>query len=168
MQGRWTLVALIASLALNLFLVGAGATVFVTGGPWRHAAPVQRSIPRRAARSLSPDHRAAFLAMLRREGQSVRDENHLARRLRLEAWGSLGDANFDPAAAKATLARANALNHASRAEVEAAIIDFAAPLPAPERAGFGQAMRQAILSKAAPEPRPAARRGASPGLTPGP
>jgi len=146
MSGRWPLVALIASLALNLFLLGAGATVLVLGGRWLHTPPVQRSIPRRAAAALTPDHQAVFLALLREEGKSVRGDNQSARRLRVDAWGSLGDANLDPAAVKASLARANAMNDASRAKVEAAIIDFATPLPTSERAAFGQAMRRAILA----------------------
>jgi len=163
MAGRWTLVALIASLALNLFLLGTGATALLLGARWLRADPVQRSIPHRAAAAFTPDHRAAFLAMLRDEGTSVRGDNRQARRLRVDAWGSLGDTNLDPAAARAKLTQANALNQASRAKVEAAIIDFAVALPRPERAAFGQAMRRAILANGpvAPErgaPPPTGRR----------
>ena len=85
--------------------------------------------------------------MLRAQGRSVRGDNQAARRLRVDAWAALGDANLDPTTVKANLAQANAMNSASRAKVEAAIIDFAAPLPAPERAAFGQAIRRAILKQ---------------------
>ena len=145
METQTVRIALLLSLALNLFLAGLVGAWVVT----RHHAlgdPLgQRPIARRAAAGLTPDHRDAFVSVLRSVGKGVRLDNQAARRLRAGAWASLADANADPAAIKTALAQASAINRRSRATVESAIVDFAAGLPPTERAAFGQAMSAAIM-----------------------
>ena len=143
MPDRTRPVALIASLALNVFLVAAiGAVLFLGAAPGRQSPlPVLRQ----AASSLDPDDRARFLAVLRQQGRAAKPDNQRARMLRLEGWAALGDAALDPAAIKAKLAQARNLNVATRGAVEDAVVDFAAALPTPERAAFGKSLRTSIL-----------------------
>jgi len=142
MTARWVKIALIVSAALNLFLVAAGATLIALNmNRVRHRLP-QRPTLRAAALSLAPDRRTRFITLLRTEGEGVQGANRQARALRAAAWESLATPRFDPLIAKADLARARALNQASRATVEDGVLDFAAALPAAERARFGAAMRR--------------------------
>ena len=158
MTARWTSIALIASAALNLFLLGTAITVIAMGAHrTRHRLP-QRTALRAAALSLPPEQRSRFIALLRAEGDSIEGAGRQARDLRAAAWGSLAAPSFDPLVAKADLARARALNLTSRGAVEDGVLDFAAGLPAGERAGFGEAMRRAAArqSRSAPPASPAA------------
>ena len=144
MTGRWFRLALVASVALNLFLVGVGGTMLFLKAHARSAAGVQRSPLRAAASSLSQTHRTAFLELLQTEGKVVQADNHQARRWREEAWASLSTDEFKPADAEARLASARSLNMRTRGTVEAAVMQFAAGLPRNERAAFGDSMRRAI------------------------
>ena len=140
---RPPLLALIASVALNLFLIAAiGVVVFLGAGPARR---IQQPVLRHAAQSLNPVDRAGFLTMLRTQGRAAKPSNQRARALRQEGWGSLGDPVFDPVAVKAKLAQARNLNLATRGAVEDAVVDFAAGLPPPERAAMGEVLRTTIL-----------------------
>jgi uncharacterized membrane protein len=159
MTARWTSIALIASGALNLFLIGTGVTLIALGANGVSDRSPERPNLRAAAMSLAPEHRRQFNALLRAEGKSVHDANRRARALRIATWSSLATATFDPATAKADLARARALNQESRGKVEDGVLDFAAGLPAVERAGFGEAMRRAAArqSRVSPPANPAAK-----------
>ena len=142
MDRSWSLIALIASLTLNLFLVGAGAGVIALGARMAHERPAPAL--RRAALDLSPPYRGAFLAVLRTRARSVRAPVLQARGLRRAVWESLGAASFDPAAAKASLRQARLMDADSRGKVEDAVIAFAIALPAQQRTNLGQAMSRAI------------------------
>jgi uncharacterized membrane protein len=145
MTGRWTLVALSISAALNLFLLGAAAGVIALGVRMAHEKPPPRpGALREAAIALSPGHRPAFFAVLRARNQASRPDADQMRDLRRGAWSSLAATPFDAAAAKAKLAQARDLDQQTRAKLEDAVIDFAATLPADERAALGQVMRQSI------------------------
>ena len=154
MKGRWTIILLVASLALNLFLIGAAAGVIALGARIAEASPVARPGPvlRRAAMALTPENRRSFVAVLRESGQAARPTTQQARQLRREAGASVGDTTFDAAAAKAKLGEARTLDQASRARIEDAVIDFAASLPTDERKRFGAAMARAIPTGAAAAP----------------
>lgn len=145
MTGRWTRIALAVSLAVNVFLIGAGATVIARNAQGQLARSPTRPALRAAAMGLAPKDRDALMAMLHIQGRGAKHANREARALRAEAWGSLGAANFDPAAAKAKLARARALNHAARGAVENGVIDFAATLPPGERVALSQALGRGVL-----------------------
>lgn len=140
MSARQLTAALIVSVALNLFLIAAGITfIALDAHRPRHRLP-ERPTLRAAALSLAPDQKTKFIALLEIEGDRVQGANRQARALRAAAWGSLAAARFDPLVAKADLARARALNQASRAQVENGVLDFAAALPTADRARFGAAM----------------------------
>ena len=142
MTARWTSIALIASAALNLFLLGTAITVIAMGAHrTRHRLP-QRTALRAAALSLPPEQRSRFIALLRAEGDSIEGAGRQARDLRAAAWGSLAAPSFDPLVAKADLARARALNLTSRGAVEDGVLDFATALSPADRARFGEAMRR--------------------------
>ena len=142
MSDRNRLIALIASLALNVFLIGAVGAVLVLGGG-RPKGPLP--VLRHAAEALGPADHARFLALLRAQGRIARPDNQRAHALRLEGWGTLGDPVFDPAGVKAKLAQARQINLTTRGAVDDAVIDFAANLPASQRAVLGDALRATIL-----------------------
>lgn len=143
MRPRALGIGLIVSAALNLFLTAWLVTLLIA-----HPKPVARNsreILREAGLSLDPPGRSAFDAMLRAQGAEARSEGARARELRRRTWESMAQAPFDAGQAKVQLAQARAINTAARARVEDAVIDFAAALPASERAHFGTAMSQALV-----------------------
>ncbi len=142
MTARWTLIALIASIALNLFLLGTAVTVIALRAHEPYRRLPQRPTLRAAAMSLPPERRRQFTALLRAEGDGIQGASRQARDLRAAAWQSLATPSFDPLVAKADLARARALNLASRSAVEDGVVDFATALPPADRARFGEAMRR--------------------------
>jgi uncharacterized membrane protein len=148
MRGRWNVIALIASVALNVFLIGAAAGVIALGARMAHARP--RPMLRRAAMSLAAPYRQAFLVTLRGRGQSVHAPVVAARALRRSAWASMSAANFDPAAAKSQLRQARLMDASSRGTVEDAVVDFAAALPPGERAKLGAALVRSMPSGQSP------------------
>lgn len=146
MKGRWTLVALIASVALNLFLLGAGAAVVVIGAKVAHQRAqmaATRPLPalRRAAMALPADQRRTFVGAVRTAAQSQRANNQQARALRDEAWTSLGGATVDTAAIKAKLGQARTIETGVREKIEDALVDTTAALPQAQRAAVGAALR---------------------------
>jgi uncharacterized membrane protein len=147
------------SVVLNVFLVAAFVgSLGLAGYVARHpAAPVMRQ----AAHSLDGPHRAAFVAMLREQGESVRPLNRQAHALRLDVWRAMQTPGFDPAAAKANLAQARTQSTAARASVEDAVADFAAKLPVDQRAALGRALER-VTSRA----REGGRRGVAPAAAP--
>jgi uncharacterized membrane protein len=151
---------LVASLALNLFL----ASAFVAMGVWsaQHLRPAPAAGPLRlVAQSLTPPHRQDLVVMLRANGRAARPLNLQARALREAAWGSFAQPNFDPAKAKAELAQARALNQITSGRVQDSFVDFAATLPADQRAALGRALLARLPPKA-----PGAKTGASAPPTP--
>ena len=138
-------ILLIASLALNLFLVGLLIGVFMNGPRREHD---ERGPPRgqrsfwAAAEQLDPVDREAFHALLRQEAQEARPRMQVARSARREAASLMASEAYDPAAVRAALARARAEEFAVRDGLDQAIIAFSARLDAEERAAVGQAFRR--------------------------
>lgn len=150
MAPRWLVLGLVASVALNLFLIGAAAGVIALGmrmaretGP----RPGQLMI---AARGLPPQDRRAFREMLVAERADIAADTGQSRDLRLSAWGALADAKPDVAAIKAKLAQSRQLDIGVRRKVEEKIVDYAAALPQNERVVFADGMRRVL-----PAPSPA-------------
>jgi uncharacterized membrane protein len=140
-----TLIALIVSLALNLFLISAGATAYLL---IRHAPARAVGVGlRRAVTALSPPDRRAFVAVLRVNGARVRPDNRRARALRDRAWGGLADGSETAAVIKQQLAEARAINQTSRTTVENAVVDFGLGLDPAGRNALGQALRPAAKPK---------------------
>ncbi len=154
MSSRWRIAALIASLALNVFLIGAGAGMLALGGRTAHDRPAAPL--RRAAMTFSPAYRKAFFGLLRGEARSVRAAVLRARSLRRAAWESLASADFNPTSAAASLRQARLMDARSRGQLEDAVIAFAAAIPPAQRAGFGLVMSRAVrpVSTHGPSPAP--------------
>ena len=159
MTPRWILITLLASLALNFFLLGAGATVVVIGA--RVAKTRALNMPpqgpmqpvRRAAMALPPGPREDFAAAVKAVNTAQHGDVLASRQLRLEAWTALGADKVDTAAIKAKLDQARALDTGVRGKVEAAVVDFTATLPQGQRALVAQQMRpQPLLQSQQPRP----------------
>ena len=138
--------ALIVSLAINLFALGA-----VAGGVWvahkakaeMTPAPVTKggNTPLwRAADSLLPADRDAFISTLRGQARRVAPQIRQAKVARREAWAMLTAPTVDVQAINAKLTAARALEATSRGEVEAGIVSFAATLSPADRAQLSDAL----------------------------
>lgn len=144
MNGRSWKVVLVASLVLNVFLVGA-----IVGGAYQWFAArgatapvlVQQRALRFAAQTLSAERQKAFIDGLkdaRREGRQYAREGREGRRdvLRL-----LAAPQFDRAALDAALERTREADSHLRAQVEGSVADFAATLSPEERVRFADSLR---------------------------
>lgn len=154
MSRRTLFILLFASLALNLFVLGAAAGVYLLGprlhGPPRGGGPAMMA----AAAALPEGQRAAYREALRAEAVRVGPQLRQARQVRREAWTRLGADSVDMAGISADLDRARALELQARADVDRVILGFAAKLPAADRARLGQALAQPPRGGMRREPRP--------------
>lgn len=146
MSRKTLLIALFASLALNLFLVGAVAGGLVVGQKVRAERPhmAQRPNPPlwRAGDALPPDRAQAYRRALRDQSPEVREAMRAARAARMEAWRSIGQEPFDPAATKRRLAGIRAQEADARGQIEEDMIDFAAGLSPDERKVLAQGLTE--------------------------
>lgn len=133
MSPRGLTIALLASAALNVFLVGAGAGLMLAHAGWQGGGPPANSL-RGAAQRLDPNNRDAMLAMLQDLNQANGPVLLDARRERREVRRLMTTEPFDKAATLAALARARADDVQVRTQVEAAMVDFAAKLSPDQRA----------------------------------
>lgn len=148
MNGGKLLIALLASLAVNLFLVGLGIGAWALGPRLMQPAPVvvqgagRPALPLWAVgRSLSPQYRPAFNAVLRKALLGTVGDIRKARALKREAFDTLAGDDFDAAKANADLDSARTLEFGARQRVEHDVMVYAATLPAEERANLSEAMR---------------------------
>lgn len=151
MKGPGLLVGLIVSIALNLFLIGLGVGAWALGprlmqpppavaqGPGRRPLPVWA-----LGRSLSPEHRPAFNAVLRKALQATAADIREARAIKRRVFDEMSDGEYDAAAVSAELDRARALEFSGRQRVERDVIAFSATLPPEERANLAEGMRAAM------------------------
>lgn len=141
MRPSWLAVALAISAALNLFLIGLMAGVFLLGDGARDGA--RRGPPLwRMGANLDETHRQAFQGQLRRAARGALPEVLEARAARRDAYDALSREPFDRAAAGQAFARARALDNASRSRVDEAVLDFAATLPSDQRAALAEGYRR--------------------------
>lgn len=148
MNGRGLLFGLLASLALNLFLIGLGVGAWALGPRLMQPAPVVVQGPGRpplpfwaAGRALSPQYRPAFNAVLRKALLDKVGDVREARAIKRRAFDAMTSGDFDAAKVAADLDRARALEFGARARLERDMVAFAATLPAEERANLAEAMR---------------------------
>jgi uncharacterized membrane protein len=140
---RWVLVA---SVVLNVFLVGAlaGGAVQWFAAHGRHEAaeaPAQPRALRFAASGLSPERQKEFVEALRRARREGREYGREAREARQEVLDIVAAPQFDRAALDAALARTRNADVALRTQVEQGVADFAATLTPDERARFAEGLR---------------------------
>ena len=149
MKGRWLLVGLVVSLALNLFLIGLGAGALVFGGGHRGAAAQAEAGPRRAplwmaGRGLSEAYRPAYRQVLARATRETRPDLIESRRLKRQAFDAMTATPYDAVAVSRDLEKARALEFKARSRLEQDITVFAATLPPEERSALSEALRAAM------------------------
>ena len=157
MNGRSWKIVLVASLVLNVFLLGAivgGAYQwFATHGATTTVLAQQRTALRFAAETLPAERQKAFIDGLknaRREGKQFAREGREGRH---EVLRLLAAPQFDRAALDAALARTREADSRLRAQVEGSVADFAATLSPEERVEFADSLK---LRGQWREPQPAA------------
>jgi uncharacterized membrane protein len=143
--------ALIVSVALNLFLIGAAAGVFALGvNLARENARPHPGAYARATRDLPPATRRDMRQMLLGVWSQAQGQLAASRQLRSDGWGGLADPKPDAAMIKQKLAQSRQLDTATRAAVEERIVDYALTLTPADRATFATGMRRVL----APRPPP--------------
>jgi uncharacterized membrane protein len=142
MSRRALVIALIASLAINLFVLGGFAGAVLMGRLRPPGPPPLFGPPRLAAvgSALTPAHREAWESTVRQNAQSAWPKLRQARLLRRQAWQGLTGDPVNPQAALAGLDQARTLEFQARAEMDRAVVGFAATLPADERSKLGEAL----------------------------
>jgi uncharacterized membrane protein len=138
MNGRGLKIALGVSIALNVFIVGG-----IVGAIYMHRTASPAGPPlMRAGDGLSSQDRDAFRRMLETEIPVVRPLQDDARQARRQAMDALQQPTFDRVQVGALMARARADEDKARGVMEGAVLDFAAKLPADERASLVRSMRR--------------------------
>jgi uncharacterized membrane protein len=162
MRPRWLAIGLIASLVLNLFLIGAGVGVVTLGRMMaRQNAAAGGGVLVRATRDLpQPDRRNMRLA-LRKAWLEIKPDAERSSALRLEAWRAIADPKADAAQIKAKLTECRQIDIANRAKAEEEMVDYALTLPPADRRIFAAGMVR-VLTPPAGAPKPAAAQPTAP------
>jgi|HubBroStandDraft_1064217.scaffolds.fasta_scaffold26112_1 uncharacterized membrane protein len=160
MRPNWILVGLIASLVVNLFLIGAVAGVIALGANLAKQSIVAPRVGTFviATEALPQPDRRNFRQMLLGVRMDARPETDKSLALRTGAWGAIADAKPDVAAIEQKLAQSRTIDIASRATAEEKVVSYAAGLPQPDRSSFAAGMIRALT----PPPRPTAPAAAKP------
>lgn len=103
---NWLVVALVASLAVNLLVAGAvAARWYVGSGPERYARLTQTQlIPRMFFRDLDRDRRAELLKVFKAQDKSIRDGRRAVKAQVAEIADALEAEPYDAARVKAAVA----------------------------------------------------------------
>jgi uncharacterized membrane protein len=145
MKGRWLLIGLVISLALNLFLVGLGVGALVFGGGQRGAETQAAAGPRRAP-LWAAGRRQGYRQALAQATREARPDLIESRRLKRQAFDAMANTPYDAAAVAADLERARALEFKARSRLEQSITAYAATLPPDERAALSESLR-AVMTR---------------------
>ena len=153
MQPRWLVVGLIASLALNLFLIGAGAGVIALGTRMARQSTPPRQVGALfwATDGLPQPARRNMRLMFRDVRDEVKADTDRSLALRVAAWSAIADPKPDTAAINEKLAESRQIDIGVRTRVEQRIVDYAAHMPQADRTTFAAGMRQ-VLSPRKPAP----------------
>jgi uncharacterized membrane protein len=166
MRNSWLIVGLVVSVALNVFLIGAGAGVIALGRTMARENPAAQPAGALmvATAGLPQPDRRAFRQMLRDEGAQVRADALRSRAIRIDAWNGVTDAKPDAAAIKAKLAESRQVDIGVRTKVEDRIVDYVLAQAPADRAAFAAGMRRVLTppAKTAQTPAPAATNAANP------
>jgi uncharacterized membrane protein len=143
MSRRGLLIALIVSLAVNLFVLGGLAGMAVIGGFHRHPPSPPPGGPGRLngiGASLAPEHRQAWQATMRSAVETALPQMRQARTLRHAAWSAIAAEPANPQAAISQLDQSRALEGQARAVMDRAVVGFAVTLPREDRAKLAEAL----------------------------
>jgi len=153
MRPRWLIIGLVASLVLNLFLIGAGAGVIALGTRMAGQSTPPRQIGALfwATDGLPQPDRRNMRQMFRDLRDEVKADTDRSRALRIAAWGAIADPKPDTAAINQKLAESRQIDIGVRTRVEQRIVDYAAHMPQADRTTFAAGMRHVL----APRPSPA-------------
>ena len=144
MRPRWLIVGLLASVALNLFLVGAGAGIVALGLRIASDSGARPGAYFWATQAMAqPARGEARQALAALRGQ-VRADVDRSRALRMQGWNGLAAAKPDTSAIKLALAQGRQIDLATRAKVEERVVDQIAALPPADRTAFAAGMRRAL------------------------
>ena len=142
MSQRTLSIALIVSLVVNVFVIGAVIGAF---GMRMRYEEQRREPPRaplmRMSEQLPEDVRNRYMAVMRAQGQANRPKMEQVRQARADAMKAFAAEPYDPKAAADALARARALEMETRAAVETTVVEFAKELKPEERKIIGQSLR---------------------------
>jgi uncharacterized membrane protein len=151
MRPPWLTLALIASLALNLFLVGAGVGLFAFGAQLAQSNPGGRPAALFwATQALPQPDRRQMRQMLKGVRAEVRPDAARSLALRAVAWAALANPKPDTAAIKQQLAQSRQVDIAVRTTVEEKLVDYTAALPPADRTLFAAGMKRQLT----PPPKP--------------
>ena len=147
MRSRWLVIGLVASLALNLFLIGAGAGVIALG--MRMAR--EPGAPRPGAlfwatQGLPQPERHAMRMMLLGLREKEKTETDRSLGLRVAAWDALAAPKPDVATINQDLAASRQTDIGVRTRAEQQIVDYVARMSPADRATFAAGMRRVLAA----------------------
>jgi uncharacterized membrane protein len=140
MSSRTLKVALIASLVLNLFLIGAG----ISAGIMLRQTLRDRTLATPlfvAARTLDPQTQARLRDHMRANALKAAPDFMEAREARRKAAALAAAPNFDQNAVMAELERADKAADRGRDKLQGAVLSFMKDLPAADRATLAPALK---------------------------
>lgn len=135
-------VALAVSLILNVFLVGLGLGVWLTGARIVPQAAQRRPVPNiwAAADVLPPAERDAFRKMLQGQAAAAQPELKSVGLARREAAALIAQPNYDQTGVEQALERARTGEMHARGEMDAAFAQYLAHLTPQQREALADAM----------------------------
>ncbi|MBW3560051.1 MAG: periplasmic heavy metal sensor [Proteobacteria bacterium] len=144
MRERTLKIALAASLAGNLFLVGLIAGTRLLGEHKREQGAPSRSGGRFAAvvERLDPADAEALREVMRQEGEQAEPRVQALRARRRELETAMGRPDYDPIAVRTALARVRAEETALRADLDRTLLEFATRLEPEERVALSPLFRK--------------------------
>jgi uncharacterized membrane protein len=151
MSRRALVIALIVSVAVNLFVVGGvvGAALMLfrmhAGPPPGAPRPPMFAMATDIAGGLTPEHREQWFVTLREAAVSAGPRLRQSHDLRRQAWGKLAADPVDVQAVMTELTQARDLELQARGDIDRSIVTFAGGLPAEERKKLADKLTHARL-----------------------
>ena len=130
------------SLILNIFLIGIGLGIVLTGARIAPAQAPRHPVPNiwAAADALPPPDRLAFRQMLRDKALAVQPELKSVNLARREAAALISQPNYDQAGVEQALERARQGEMHARGEIDLAFAEYLSHLTPQQRAALAEAM----------------------------
>ena len=158
-RSRWFLTA---SLALNLFGLGAlagGGFMYVRATQERGEASSSPSAITTESlwglsRKLTPEHRAALQAFLRKSGDDLAEPVHRVRTVRRHAADAISAPTYDAVAVSAALTETQAGEQGLRVELSKGLVPLLAGFSADERRLLADAMLRGRVGRPSDADRP--------------